>query len=153
MTLCRNSYQCNRLLDAIKGEPYHVVNLCFAIIIVLVFVYSAVFSPEKNNYPVVCLHEKITGQPCVSCGLSHSFSLILQGKISEANQWNRYGFRVFLFFVAQLVFRINFTRLSIKHPNVRNQLIIYDSFASLLVFLISFYPFIANIVKSVFFIL
>ena len=137
-----------RLFNAIAGEPYHIVNLCFAIIIVLIFVYSAVFSPEKNNYPVVCLHEKITGQPCFSCGLSHSFSLILQGKIGEANRWNRYGFRVFLFFAAQLVFRVNFTRLSIKYPDARKQLIIYDSFASLLIFVISFAPFVANIISG-----
>jgi len=120
----------------------------FIAAILLVFAYSGIFSPDKNNYPVVCLHEKITGQPCFSCGLSHSFSLILQGKISEATQWNPHGFRVFLFFIVQFVFRINFLRLSIKHPDIRKPLIIYDSFASLLVFLISFWTFIANIITS-----
>ena len=137
-----------QLFRVIKGEPYHIINLFFAVALLLVFVYSGIFSPEKNNYPIVCLHEKITGQPCFSCGLSHSFSLILQGKISEAKQWNPHGFRVFLFFIAQFVFRINFLRLSIKHPDIRKPLIIYDSFASLLVFLLSFWPFIANIITS-----
>ena len=134
-----------QLLHVIRGEPYHVINLCFAVTLILIFVYSAVFSPEKNNYPIVCLHEKITGQPCLSCGLSHSFSFVLRGKIDEANQWNPYVFRVFLFFIAQLFFRINFTRLFMKHPYIRKQLIIYDSFASVLIFSISFLPFIANI--------
>ena len=145
MTVCRKNSCFKRLLREVRGEPYYVINLFFAVTLVLIFVYSAVFSPEKNNYPVVCLHEKITGQPCLSCGLSHSFSLILRGKIDEANQWNPYGFRVFLFFIAQLIFRINFLRLSIKHPDIRKLLIIYDSFASLLVFSISFLPFIAII--------
>ena len=134
------------LFQALKGEPYHIINLFFAIMLLLIFAYSGIFSPGKNNYPIVCLHEKITGQQCLSCGLSHSFSLIMQGKIDEANQWNPYGFRIFLFFIAQLIFRINFTRLSIKYPNIRKQLIIYDSSASLLVFAISFLSFITNIV-------
>jgi hypothetical protein len=137
-----------QLLHIINGEPYHVINLFFAAALFLVFIYSGIFSPEKNNYPIVCLHEKITGQPCSSCGLSHSFSLILRGKIDEANEWNPHGFRVFLFFSAQLIFRINFLKLSIKYSNIRKQLIIYDSFASLLVFSISFWPFITNIVMS-----
>jgi hypothetical protein len=143
MTVCRQ----NNFFRVIGKEPYHIINLFFVAVILLVFAYSGIFSPEKNNYPVVCFHEKITGQPCFSCGLSHSFSLIMQGKIAEANQWNPYGFRVFLFFIAQLVFRINFTRLSINYPNIRKQLIIYDVFASLFVFSISFWPFITNIVE------
>ena len=147
MTVCRKISRFERLLRVIKGEPYHAVSLFFAITLILVFAYSAGFSPEKNNYPVVCLHEKITGQACLSCGLSHSFSLVLRGKIDEANQWNPYGFRVFLFFIAQLIFRLNFLRLSIKHPDIRKSLIIYDSFASLLIFLISFWPFVSNIVS------
>jgi hypothetical protein len=130
------------LLQTIKEDSYSIINLCFAIIIFLVFVYSGIFSPDKNNYPVVCLHEKITGHPCLSCGLSHSFSLIIQGKIDEANQCNPHGLRVFLFFVAQLIFRLKFMSLSIKHPDIRKQLIVYDSFSSLLVFTISFWPFI-----------
>jgi hypothetical protein len=136
-----------RSSGGVAREPYHIINLCLAAVIFLVFVYSVIFSPEKNNYPVVCLHEKLTGQPCVSCGLSHSFSLIMQGKLNEANRWNPYGPRVFLFFAAQLVFRINFTRLSVKHPQIRKQLIIYDIFASLLVFAVSFYPFIMNVFR------
>ena len=143
-----NFWSHKQLFCVIKGEPYHVINMFFIAAILLVFAYSGIFSPDKNNYPVVCLHEKITGQPCFSCGLSHSFSLILQGKISEATQWNPHGFRVFLFFIVQFVFRINFLRLSIKHPDIRKPLIIYDSFASLLVFLISFWTFIANIITS-----
>lgn len=139
----RNSEQ----MKALAREPYHIINMCFAAVILIVIAYSAVFSPQKNNYPVVCLHQKLTGQPCVSCGLSHSFSLIMQGKIDEANRWNQHGLRIFLFFAAQLVFRINFTRLSVKHPPIRKQLITYDIFASLLVFAISFWPFITNIFR------
>ncbi|HQM70680.1 MAG TPA: DUF2752 domain-containing protein, partial [Bacteroidales bacterium] len=96
----------NKLLN----QPYLVINLVFAGIILLILLYSAVFSPDKDNYPVPCIHEKITGQECPSCGLSHSFSLILRGRIGEAYDWNSNGMRVFLFFVCQLLMRIFFSR-------------------------------------------
>jgi len=115
---------------------------------VIIFVYSGFFSPEKNNYPVVCIHEKLTGEPCLSCGLSHSFSLILRGRLSEAYKWNQYGMRIFLFFVAQLIFRLDFLRLSINSPANRKQLIIYDSIASGIVFIIAFWPFITGIIQG-----
>ena len=107
-----------------------------------VFFYSAFFSPEKDNYPVVCIHEKLTGEPCASCGLSHSFSLILKGKISEAYSWNTNGMRVFIFFASQLFMRIVFSVFYLKHPETVRQLIIYDTIASLTLFLITFMPFI-----------
>jgi hypothetical protein len=129
----------------LTDEPYHIINIILAGLIVLVIVYSGVFSPEKNDYPVVCIHEKITGEPCFSCGLSHSFSLIIRGRINEAYEWNQYGMRVFLFFIAQLFFRLDFLRLSVISPENRKHLIIYDSVASTMVFLIAFWPFIEYI--------
>ena len=100
----------------LRDEPYLILNIFFAGVVILIIVYSGIFSPDQNNYPVVCIHEKITGEPCFSCGLSHSFSLIVRGRISEAYQWNIYGMRVFLFFISQLVLRIGlFTLLPEIH--------------------------------------
>lgn len=124
------------------SEPYLSVNSALAGVLLFVFFYSAFFSPEKDNYPVVCIHEKLTGEQCASCGLSHSFSLILQGKISEAYKWNSNGMRVFIFFAAQLVMRIVFSVFYLKHPETVRQLIIFDTIASLTIFLIAFLPFI-----------
>ncbi|HOO99883.1 MAG TPA: DUF2752 domain-containing protein [Bacteroidales bacterium] len=104
--------------------------------------YSLIFSPDKDSYPVVCIHEKITGEPCVSCGLSHSFSLILRGRINEAFEWNRYGMRVFLFFSSQLLLRIVFSFFYISYPLTRKQLIIYDATGSSVIFLLTFMPFL-----------
>lgn len=131
-------------------EPYHVINIIFAAVIVLVLTYAGIFSPEKNNYPVVCIHEKLTGEPCISCGLSHSFSLILRGRINEAYEWNQYGMRIFLFFSSQLIFRLDFLRLSVRRPENRKQLIIYDSIASGVILLISFWPFLGSIFRNIF---
>jgi hypothetical protein len=146
MILCRRKNDhLKRLFARIPDEPYHIINIVFAGIIVIILAYSGIFSPDKNNYPVVCIHERLTGEPCISCGLSHSFSLIVRGKISEANEWNPYGMRVFLFFISQLLFRAMFLFISVRYPENRKQLIIYDSVASGAIFLISFWPFLASI--------
>jgi hypothetical protein len=140
----------NRIKDEVRHEPYLIINIVFAGVILLIIAYSGFFSPEKDNYPVVCIHEKLTGQPCFSCGLSHSFSLILRGRIDEAYQWNQFAMQVFLFFAAQLLLRAVFSAFYIKFPGTRSQLIILDCVGSGLLFLIAFWPFIANLIGSVF---
>jgi hypothetical protein len=146
----RKSNPRKRSFVKLREEPYHIINIVFAGVIVMILGYSGIFSPEKDNYPVVCIHQKLTGEPCFSCGLSHSFSLIVRGRIQEAYEWNQYGMRVFLFFFSQLLFRLDFLRLSINRPENRKQLIIYDSVGSGVIFLISFWPFIDNIFRSIF---
>jgi hypothetical protein len=131
-----------------RNEPYLLMNLIFAGAVVLIVAYSVIFSPDKNNYPVVCIHQKITGEPCFSCGLSHSFSLIVRGRFDEAYQWNMFGTRVFLFFILQLVLRIGFSLYYIRFTDTRKQLIIMDSIGSGILFLVTFWPFMANIVKG-----
>jgi len=131
-----------------RYEPYLILNIFFAGVIILIIVYSGIFSPDQNKYPVVCLHEKITGEPCFSCGLSHSFSLIVRGRIPEAYKWNIYGMRVFLFFISQLILRIGFSLYYLKYANTRKQLLIIDSIGSGLIFLITFWPFLENIVNG-----
>jgi hypothetical protein len=139
------------LKAGIRNEPYLIINIILAGVIVLIFAYSGFFSPVKDNYPVVCLHEKLTGEPCVSCGLSHSFSLILRGQVKEACQWNRYGMQIFLFLVAQLVLRVAFSVFYLKYPDTRKQLIITDCIGSGIIFFIAFWPFIVSIVSGVLF--
>jgi hypothetical protein len=132
----------------LRNDPYLVFNIFFAGVILLIIVYSGIFSPDKNNYPVVCIHEKITGEPCFSCGLSHSFSLIVRGRILEAYQWNIYGMRVFLFFISQLILRIAFSLYYLKYTTFRKELIIVDSVGSGVLFLITFWPFLMSIFKA-----
>ncbi len=141
----RKSSRKSKLQIKFRNEPYLIINIIFAGVILLIFAYSGIFSPEKDNYPVVCIHEKLTGEPCVSCGLSHSFSLIVRGRISEAYEWNVYGFQLFLFFALQFVMRVVFSVIFMKHNDIRRQLIIFDIAGSILIFLISFWPFIAKL--------
>jgi len=131
---------------ALRREQYLKINLILAGVIVLVIAYSGIFSPDTNNYPIVCVHEKLTGEPCFSCGLSHSFSLIVRGRIAEAYEWNRYGMQVFLFFFFQLILRISFSVFYTKYPENRKRLIPIDIVGSILLFLIAFYPFLKNLI-------
>jgi hypothetical protein len=132
----------------IKGflaEPYLLTNTVFAGVVLLIIGYSVIFSPESNIYPIVCIHEKLTGLPCASCGLSHSFSLIVRGHFVEAYDWNIYGMRIFIFFFAQLFMRIFFSANFLIDTANRRTLVIYDITGSIILFLISFYPFIRQL--------
>jgi hypothetical protein len=144
----RKNSKVQNLLPRFRDEPYLLLNLIFAGVVVLIIVYSGIFSPDRNDYPVVCIHEKITGEPCFSCGLSHSFSLIVRGRIHEAYEWNIFGMRVFLFFILQLALRIGFSIYYIKFQDSGKQLIILDSISSGLIFLFTFWPFLENIIRG-----
>lgn len=86
-------------------RAYFTVNAIFAGVILFIMGYSVFYSPDTGQYPVSCIHEKLTGEPCPSCGLSHAFSLIVRGRIDEALEWNSFSLRVFLFFALQLLMR------------------------------------------------
>ena len=144
----KSSSVYNNLKVRLRNEPYLIINIILAGVILLVIAYSGIFSPEKDNYPVTCLHEKITGEECVSCGLSHSFSLIVRGRIDEAYQWNLYGMRVFLFFASQLILRVAFSLFYLKSPYTNKQLIVFDCIGSGFIFLLSFWPFIQDIIQK-----
>lgn len=151
MTLLnRKNNSVSKFRVRVKKEPYLLINIIFSGVILLILLYSGIFSPEKDNYPVTCVHEKLTGEPCISCGLSHSFSLIVRGRIGEAYQWNAFGMRVVLFFISQLFMRVTFLLVYLRYPDIRKQLIIYDCVVSGIIFLISFWPFMTSIVKGVF---
>jgi hypothetical protein len=133
----------------LRNEPYLIINIFFAGVILLIFAYSGFFSSDKDNYPVTCINEKLTGVQCVSCGLSHSFSLIVRGRVEEAYHWNHYGMRIFLFFAAQLVLRVAFSIFYLKYSDTRKQLIIVDCIGSGIIFFVAFWPFIVNIIQNI----
>lgn len=151
MTLYKrtSSFLNERYKVSLANEPYLIINLLFAGVIALIIAYSGIFSPVKDNYPVICIHEKLTGQQCVSCGLSHSFSLIVRGETAEAYRWNQNGMRVFLFFVSQFIMRVLFSGFYLKNQKTRKQLIIIDSIGTGLIFLIAFWPFIVGIIRNI----
>ncbi|MFC2104697.1 hypothetical protein ACFLS4_05015 [Bacteroidota bacterium] len=117
-------------LGSIFNEPYHVINLCFAGIIMLIFIYSGIFSAEKDNHPIKSACATIDGHPCKSEGLSRSFSEIVRFKFESAKSYNPHGIRVFMFFLSQLVIRFMVSFLLFKKIISQNKLIVVDSLIS-----------------------
>ncbi len=120
-------------------EPYHIINLCFAGIIILIFIYSGIFSAEKNNHPIKSACEILTGQPCESTGLSRSFSEIVRFKFESAKSYNKYGIKVFLFFLIQFFMR--FIVSFLRHNKIfrQKQLVLFDSIFSTGLYLYCFW--------------
>ena len=117
---------------------YHRINMIFAGVIVMIFIYSGFFSPQKDDYPVKCIHKEILGKPCASCGLSHSFSEIVRGNFKEAREWNPNGFLIFFFFFFQLFLRILASFVYARKPVPVRWIITIDVTISILLFLYCF---------------
>lgn len=124
-------------------EPYHIINLCFAGIVIMILIYSGIFSAERNNYPIKSACEMITKKPCKSTGLSRSFSEIARFKFESAKSYNKYGIRIFLFFFIQLFLR--FIASIFLHHKIfpKNKIIILDSIISASLYIYCFWGLIA----------
>lgn len=107
-----------------------------------VMVYSGLFSPEGGHHPAPCLHEKLTGKPCETCGLSRSFSAIVRCRLQEARQWSPYGTRIFLFFFVQFFLRILVSLLIARQLFRMQALLAADIVLSVSLFLYCFLPLI-----------
>lgn len=149
-------------------RSYFAVNAIFAGVILFIMGYSAFYSPDTGQYPVPCIHEKLTGEPCPSCGLSHAFSLIVRGRISEALEWNGASLRVFVFFALQLLMRVGLGAWTLlagrrsglvagpeqmpgpEHITGLRQVTVTDAAVSSAMALFAFYPFLRALWISLF---
>ncbi|MFO7853284.1 MAG: DUF2752 domain-containing protein [Bacteroidota bacterium] len=140
----------NTPVPANERRNYLIINAIFAGIIVIIFIYSGIISPEKNSYPIVCIHEQITGEPCPSCGLSRSFSYIIRGDLDAAERFNEYGIRIFLFFAFHLLMRISNIVYLLRKPLYVRQLAILDSVLAIITFILAFRQFFIYYLKLLF---
>jgi hypothetical protein len=120
------------------NRPYYIVNLSLAGILMMVFIYSGLFSAKKDNHPVPSFYEKITGESAPSSGLSRAFSEIVRGNLDEARDYNRDSLLIFSFFLIQFVQRIFVTILLYKQILRIQYLITSDLAISFLLFLFCF---------------
>ena len=120
------------------NRPYYIVNLSLAGIIMMVFIYSGLFSAKKDNLPVPSFYEKITGEPAPSSGLSRAFSEIVRGNLDAARDYNRDSLLIFSFFLIQFMQRIFVTILLYKQILRIQYLITSDLAISFLLFLFCF---------------
>jgi hypothetical protein len=127
-------------------DPYIKINLIFAGIIALIFIYSGIFSYEKANHPIPSNIKTITGKETTSTGLSRSFSAILRFQFDKAKSYNQNSIRVFLFFFLEFIIRVGLIPLS-QLKISRKLLIIGDITVTAIIFIIAFSPFIKNFIN------
>ena len=120
------------------NRPYCIINLSLAGIILMGFIYSGLFSAEKDNHPVPSFYEKITGTPAPSSGMSRAFSEIMRGNLDAARNYNADSLLIFAFFQIQLIQRILVTILLYKQIPHDRYLFPADLTLSLLLFLYCF---------------
>jgi hypothetical protein len=114
----------------------------------LIFLYSGLFSAEKNNHPIPSFYEELTGKTSVSTGLSRSFSEIIRGRFESAREYNLNGIPVFLFFFVQLFQRLVVSFILYKKVIAVNRLTLFDSIASVILFLYCFRGLIHALVEN-----
>ena len=124
----------------IKTEPYAIINISFIVLILLIFIYSAIFHQNNFDYPI---HSQVSGNT-VSTGLSRAFSEIVRCNLHKAKKLNKYSLSIFMFFAVQLFIRIIVLILLLSTKKNRNLLIIADILITVLLFLQSFREFILN---------
>lgn len=130
--------------NKIYNESYLIVNFIFAGIVVLIVLYSGIFSAQKQNHliPSFC-----PVQPCASTGLSRSFSEIVRFRFESANSYNTNGIKIFLFFFCQFWLRLFFSAAYAKFQKYKTKIIIFDSIFTVLLFFLSFKNFIILLIK------
>ena len=126
----------------LKSEPYHIINLSFAGIILMIFIYSGIFSAEKNNYPIKSACEILTGQPCSSTGLSRSFSEIVRFKFESARSYHPNGIKVFSFFLIQFFLRFLISGMLYYMNNKKTTIIALDAIISVSLYIYCFWEII-----------
>ncbi len=120
-------------------DSYRIINIVFAGVIGLVFIYSCFFAPDEGKYLLPSFYPNVASP---SLGLSRAFSAIVRGDIALANQFNPQGLNVFIFFCFQFLLRL----ISLKVDNfnfVRRRVWIrLDVILSISLFFITFKQFI-----------
>jgi len=120
-------------------HPYQIINLTFAGIFLLIFIYSGIFSAEKNNHPIPSACEKFTGEPCKSTGLSRSFSEIVRFNFQRAQNYNQYGIKIFSFFLIEFLLRFIISFLIYKRSKQIKPIIFFDAVFSTTLYIYCFW--------------
>ncbi|MFW6218970.1 MAG: DUF2752 domain-containing protein [Bacteroidota bacterium] len=93
-------------------------------------IYSGIFSSTRENHPVECVHQQLSGKPCPSCGMSRAFSELVTGNITTARAYNPYSIPVFLFFIIQMGLRLGLIIFLKKSELAIYQLVLADTIVS-----------------------
>ncbi len=123
-------------------DSYRIINIIFAGVIGLVFIYSCLFLPDGGKHLIPSFYTDITGNTSPSLGLSRAFSALVRGDIDLASQFNPHALNIFAFFCFQFLFRLISLKVdSMRFVNKKTWIRI-DIALSITLFLIAFYPLI-----------
>ena len=120
------------------NRPYYIINLSLAGILMMVFIYSGLFSANEDNHPIPSFYERITGEPAPSSGLSRSFSEIVRGNLDAAIGYNSDSLLIFSYFLIQFIQRIFVSLLLYRQIPQIQYLFTADLAISILLFLFCF---------------
>ena len=121
-------------------EPYLIINFIFAGIILVMLIYSGIFSASGIPHPI----KSQVLEPVISTGLSRAFSEIVRFNFDNAVRFNPYSIRIFLFFFIQFFLRLFVSFLLLSTSISKKLLLFTDILTSVLLFLLSFFYFISS---------
>jgi hypothetical protein len=126
-----------------------IINLIFAGLIVILILYSFLFSAEGHKHPIPSAGDWLNVQTLLSSGLSRSFSEIVHLEFDQARKYNPYGVRIFAFFFIQLLLRIagSFAAFYAGLEKLRMG-IMADAVFSAFLFVLCFWPFFVSLVRQ-----
>jgi len=117
-------------------KEYILLNRLFFIGIVTLFILGVFFygSGELN-----CKQMLYTGNPCSSCGLTRDFLSFI--RLDFNSPINKASFGVFIFFVAQIIYRFYIGAFGGKKLIQTKKVIIADAVITFLFIVVVFIPF------------
>lgn len=123
-------------------KNYLILNVVFIALILGIFLYCSFLHSFEEH--ITCIHHKYLGIDCPSCGLTRSFSALLHHDFQSALEWNKFGYRIFLFFIIQLGLRSLFL-ISVFFQTIQMKIVMKaDWIISSVLFLVCFFPFIIS---------
>ncbi|MBS3806581.1 MAG: hypothetical protein KGY60_03685 [Bacteroidales bacterium] len=123
-------------------DSYQILHIIFAGVILMVFIYSGLFSPSNGGHPIPSQYKLMEGKATASTGMSRAFSSIVRLDFSQAEDYNAHSLEVSGFFFVQFWLRVLFFILYARHSSKR--LIAADVSISILLFLWCFRELIAS---------
>jgi Protein of unknown function (DUF2752) len=129
-------------------RAYAYLNYIVAGMILVIFLYAAIYHSDSNYQPIKCVHEELLGKRCPTCGLIDGFSAIIKGRFNDAQIVQPNSIKVFLFLMVQLLMRAVALILLRKTRIPLKTILRTDVILSLLFFILAF----KNMIPQIFYI-
>ena len=126
-----------------KPIPTKIINKAiYALGLLTILFLSMVINPEKANF-LTCYFQELTGHPCPTCGLSHSFYAVSHMHLLESFKFHLMG--PIIFIIMLFLFLKSFLEIVIKkeirigfNPKITKITLIIFSFSWLSFWIIRF---------------